>query len=243
MKRSVAAVLLGTLLLAGCTQQKDVVEPTTEEAAKVNPQTQALEAATQAGLLSDDANTELTEQEAFDQVADAVDESEYTVEATDETLSVGADEAQAREYYVFAVSDPSGRTVGKVAVDRETGEKYHYLGDGVLDDYKTFPLYDAATEQHEGWPGSYVSAAGVTLTITQEDQTGISYRFSDGTAGTAAVNGETAKSADEQMNFLLADGIVTVAGGGLTGNYAVTVADQVSEPEPDGAEASPDAAK
>lgn len=242
MKRSVAAVLLGTLLLAGCTQQKDVVEPTTEEAAKVNPQTQALEAATQAGLLSDDANTALTEQEALDQVAGAVDESEYTVEATDETLSVGADEEQAREYYVFAVSDTSGRTVGKVAVDRETGEKYHYLGDGVLDDYKTFPLYDAA-EQHEGWPGSYVSAAGVTLTITQEDQAGISYRFSDGTAGTAAVNGETAKSADEQMNFLLADGIVTVAGGGLTGNYAVTVADQVSEPEQDGAEAPSDAAE
>lgn len=223
MKQSVAAVLLGTLLLAGCTQQTDVVEPTTEEAAKVNPQTQALEAAAQAGLLGDDAETGLSEKEALDQVASAVDESQYAVEATEETLSVGVDEEQAREYYVFVVSDASGRTVGKVAVDRETGEKYHYLGDGVLDDYATFPLYDAETEQHEGWPGSYVSAAGVTLTITQEEENGIAYRFSDGTEGTAVVNGETARSADEQMNFLLADGIVTVAGGGLTGNYSVTV--------------------
>lgn len=219
MKRSIAMVSLSILLLSGCTQQADVMEPTAEEAAKVNPQTQALEAATQAGLISEDAAVGLSEQEALQQVAGAVDEAQYDVEATEETLSVGADAASAREYYVFVVSDTTGRTVGKVAVDRETGEKYNYLGDGVLDDYATFPLYDAEAEQHKGWPGSYVSPAGVTLTITQEEETGIVYCFSDGTEGTAAVNGETAKSADEQMNFLLADGIVTVAGGGLTGNY------------------------
>ncbi|MGO5094484.1 hypothetical protein ACTQ34_01465 [Agathobaculum sp. LCP25S3_E8] len=219
MKRSIAMVSLSILLLSGCTQQADVMEPTAEEAAKVNPQTQALEAATQAGLISEDVAVGLSEQEALQQVAGAVDEAQYDVEATEETLSVGADAASAREYYVFVVSDTTGRTVGKVAVDRETGEKYNYLGDGVLDDYATFPLYDAEAEQHKGWPGSYVSPAGVTLTITQEEETGIVYCFSDGTEGTAAVNGETAKSADEQMNFLLADGIVTVAGGGLTGNY------------------------
>lgn len=219
MKRSIAMLSLSILLLSGCTQQADVMEPTAEEAAKVNPQTQALEAATQAGLISEDVAVGLSEQEALQQVAGAVDEAQYDVEATEETLSVGADAASAREYYVFVVSDTTGRTVGKVAVDRETGEKYNYLGDGVLDDYATFPLYDAEAEQHKGWPGSYVSPAGVTLTITQEEETGIVYCFSDGTEGTAVVNGETAKSADEQMNFLLADGIVTVAGGGLTGNY------------------------
>lgn len=221
MKRWITVAVLGTLLLSGCTQRSDVMEPTTEETAKVNPQTQALEAATQAGLLSEDAAAGLSEQEALRQVAGAVDETQYVVEATDETLSVGTDAASACEYYVFVVSDATGRTVGKVAVDRETGEKYNYLGDGVLDDYDTFPLYDAEAEQHKGWPGSYVSPAGVTLTITQEEETGIAYCFSDGTEGTAAVNGETAKSEDEQMNFLLADGIVTVAGGGLTGNYTV----------------------
>lgn len=229
MKRSVAMVVLGTLLLSGCTQQTDVMEPTAEEAAKVNPQTQALEAATQAGLLSEDTAVGLSEQEALRQVAGGVDETEYTVEATEETLSVGADAASAREYYVFVVSDTTGRTVGKVAVDRETGEKYSYLGDGVLDDYSTFPLYDAEAEQHKGWPGSYVSSAGRTLTITQEQESEIVYCFSDGTEGTAAVNGETAKSEDEQMNFLLADGIVTVAGGGLTGNYTAVADDDLTE--------------
>lgn len=229
MKRSVAMVVLGTLLLSGCTQQTDVMEPTAEETAKVNPQTQALEAATQAGLLSEDTAVGLNEQEALQQVAGGIDETEYTVEATEETLSVGADAASAREYYVFVVSDTTGRTVGKVAVDRETGEKYSYLGDGVLDDYSTFPLYDAEAEQHKGWPGSYVSSAGRTLTITQEQESEIVYCFSDGTEGTAAVNGETAKSADEQMNFLLADGIVTVAGGGLTGNYTAVADDDLTE--------------
>lgn len=237
MKRSVAMVVLGTLLLSGCTQQTDVMEPTAEEAAKVNPQTQALEAATQAGLLSEDTAVGLSEQEALRQVAGGVDETEYTVEATEETLSVGADAASAREYYVFVVSDTTGRTVGKVAVDRENGEKYNYLGDGVLDDYATFPLYDAEAEQHKGWPGSYVSPAGMTLTITQEQEGEIVYCFSDGTEGTAAVNGETAKSADEQMNFLLADGIVTVAGGGFTGNYTVLVENDASTEQQDTAEA------
>ena len=233
MKRSVAMVVLGTLLLSGCTQQTATMEPTTEETAKTNAQMQALEAATQAGLLSEDATAGLSEQEALQQVTGSIDETQYDVEATEETLSVGTDASSSRQYYVFVVSDTTGRTVGKVAVDRETGEKYNYLGDGVLDDYATFPLYDAEAEQHKGWPGSYVSPAGVTLTITQEEETGIVYCFSDGTEGTAAVNGETAKSADEQVNFLLADGIITVAGGGLTGNYTALAASDAPTEEQD----------
>lgn len=221
MKRTMAAAMLCSLFLSGCTQQTDVMEPTAEESAQVNPQMQALEAATEAGLLQEDTVEKLTEEQAQAQVAEGLDETQYTVTLTDEALSVGADTAQARDYYVFAVSEAAdGRAVGKVAVDCETGEKYHYLGDGVLDSYTTFPLYDAAAAQREGWPGRYVSAAGVALTITQADEDTLSYLFSDGTAGEAAVSGETAKSADERMNFLLADGIVTVAGGGLTGNYA-----------------------
>ena len=222
MKRTIAAAALGALLLSGCTSQTDVLEPTTEETAKVNPQTQALEQAAQAGLLRDAAETGLTEHEALEQVAGVIDEEEYTVEATDETLIVGADEASARDYYVFAVTAAAeNRAVGKVAVDCETGEKYHYLGDGVLEDYSTFPLYDAAAEREEGWPGKYVSPAGVTLEVAQDQEDSITYRFSDGTEGAASVSGETAKSEDGALNFLLAERIVTVAGGGLTGNYTV----------------------
>lgn len=246
MKRTIAAAVLGTLLLSGCTQQTDVLEPTVEESAKVNPQTQALEQAAQAGLLRDESETGLSEREARGQVAGVLDESEYAVELTDETLTVGEDDA-ARDYYVFEVIDVAeSRAVGKVAVDCETGEKYYYLGDGVLEDYSTFPLYDEAAERSEGWPGRYVSPAGVTLEITQaEGEEGFSFRFSDGTAGTAAASGDTAKSADETLNFLLAGRIVTVAGGGLTGNYTVVLGGTDAETAQDAAqtaEAAPDTA-
>ena len=123
------------------------------------------------------------------------------------------------------------RAVGKVAVDCETGEKYHYLGDGVLEDYSTFPLYDAAAEREEGWPGKYVSPAGVTLEVAQDQEDSITYRFSDGTEGVAAVSGETAKSEDGTLNFLLAERIVTVAGGGVTGNYTVVAGESADTAE------------
>lgn len=232
MKRTIAAAALGALLLSGCTSQTDVLEPTTEETAKVNPQTQALEQAAQAGLLRDAAETGLTEHEALEQVAGVIDGEEYTVEATDETLTVGTDEASARDYYVFAVTAAAGnRAVGKVAVDCETGEKYHYLGDGVLEDYSTFPLYDAAAERDEGWPGKYVSPAGGTLEVAQDQEDSITYRFSDGTEGVAAVSGETAKSEDGTLNFLLAERIITVAGGGVTGNYTVVAGESADTTE------------
>ena len=232
MKRTIAAAALGALLLSGCTSQTDVLESTTEETAKVNPQTQALEQAAQAGLLRDAAETGLTEHEALEQVAGVIDGEEYTVEATDETLTVGTDEASARDYYVFAVTAAAeNRAVGKVAVDCETGEKYHYLGDGVLEDYSTFPLYDAAAERDEGWPGKYVSPAGVTLEVAQDQEDSITYRFSDGTEGAAAVSGETAKSEDGTLNFLLAERIVTVAGGGVTGNYTVVAGESADTTE------------
>lgn len=247
MNRTIAVAALGALLLSGCTPQTDVLEPTTEEAAKVNPQTQALEQAAQAGLLPDHTQRRLTEREALEQVAGAIDGEEYTVEATDETLTVGADEASARDYYVFAVTAAAeNRAVGKVAVDCETGEKYHYLGDGVLEDYATFPLYDAAAERAAGWPGRYVSPAGVTLEVTQDSEDSITYRFSDGTEGAAAVSGDTAKSEDGELNFLLAERIVTVAGSGLTGNYTVVVGESTDTADTadtaEGADAQADAA-
>lgn len=246
MKRTIAAAVLGTLLLSGCAKQTDVLEPTAEETAKVNPQSEALAQAEQAGLLQSSVDKGLSEQEARDQVADVLDAEDYAVEQTEETLTVGADE-DARDYFVFEViARAENRTVGKVAVDCETGEKYHYLGDGVLEDYSTFPLYDEAAERSGGWPGRYVSPAGVTLEITQaEGEEGFSFRFSDGTAGTAAASGDTAKSADETLNFLLAGRIVTVAGGGLTGNYTVVLGGTDAETAQDAAqtaEAAPDTA-
>lgn len=218
MKRPIAFAVLCTLLLSGCTQQTGAADPAAEEAGRVNAQMQALEQAEQAGLLEDEP-FQLSSEEALERVAGTIDAQAYTVEQSEETLAVGGEDGPAHEYFVFEVCDAAGEPVGKVAVDRETGEKYYYLGDGVLEDYESFPLYDPEAERPAGWEGQYVNPADVSLTITEEQDGAFAYAFSDGTQGTAAVSGETAKSADGEINFLLAEGIVTVAGGGLTGNY------------------------
>ncbi len=69
------------------------------------------------------------------------------------------------------------------------------------------------------WDGTYQSAASVTLEVLQEDADTFAYCFSDGTAGNAEISGNIAKSSDETLNFLFADGIITVVGGALVGNY------------------------
>ncbi|MDO4269565.1 MAG: hypothetical protein Q4C72_01455 [Eubacteriales bacterium] len=224
MKRSIAVLALFALFLPGCAQQVDVAVPKAEEAPPVNPQSQALTRAEQAGLLEESDPSGMTEDEARGLLAEAIDETQYTIDLTDETLSVGKDDA-AHEYYVFAVGDAAGEPVGKVAVDRETGEKYNYLGDGVLDEYATFPLYDPAADAACDWEGAYAGPALMELEILQGDADSFTYLFSDGTVGEAVISGNTAKSADGEINFLFAEDIVTVAGGGLTGNYTPQPAD------------------
>ena len=65
----------------------------------------------------------------------------------------------------------------------------------------------------------YADENGRTLTLTLQEDGSLSYTFSDGTAGTAVVTGDTAVSADGTLTFLLEQGIVTAAGGSVTGNY------------------------
>ncbi len=221
MKRTIAFAALGALLLSGCAQQTDVMEPSAEESGAESPQLQALERAEQAGLLDQNENAReaLTEDEALSAVTEPLDASKYTAAMTDEVLSIGADAAEARAYFVVEVSETGGKAVGKVAVDQETGERYNYLGDGVLEDYATFPLYNPAVDGVGGWEGTYKGPVSILLEITRDTPDTLTYLFSDGTQGTATVTGETARSEDGDINFLLAENIVTVAGGGLTGNY------------------------
>ena len=215
MKRSAAFAALCFLLLTGCAPGTGPEETAAEEAAQANAQQQALERAEQAGLLAQQQEPVIAAEQAETQIAALLEEYGYTAARTEDTLSVG-DGAAAHDYYVFAVRDAAGGEAGKLAVDCVTGEAYHYLGDGVLEALSAFP-----TGQPHGWPGVYAGPVQRTLEIMQTDEQTIAYAFSDGTAGTASVAGYTAKSADGEINFLLADRIITVAGGGLTGNYTI----------------------
>lgn len=141
-----------------------------------------------------------------------------TAVLTDEQLSVRAADGTSRGYYVFAISRADGSDAGKAAVDCMTGQVYHYLGDGVLEPYTSFLLYDG-DRAGQDWPGVYADENGRTLTLVLQEDGSLAYTFSDGTAGTAMVSGDTAASADGMLTFLLEQGIVTAAGGSMTGNY------------------------
>jgi len=175
----------------------------------------------------------LEEAEASARIADTLHAGSYVITLTDDQLTVGDD--QEHEYFVFAVTDvgaaePVSRVpsaadtdtdtlIGYVAVNRVTGELYYYLGDGVLEDYASFPLYDADAAWACRWVGTYQGPASMTLEVLQGTSEAFTYRFSDGTTGQAQLSSNTAKSTDPAISFLFADDTITVISEKLVGNY------------------------
>ena len=203
MERTIALAALCAVLLSGCTEQMDAAE----KQAVQQDQTGGVE---ETRLLS--------EAQAQKQVLAPLSGTCSAV-LTEEILSVCAADGAEHAYFVFEVSGAEGTPVGKAAVDRTTGEAYYYLGDGVLEDYTAFPLYDAAASDRQSWAGVYLGENGSTLTVGQQEEGSITYAFSDGTQGEAATDGGTAVSADGTLHFLLEQGIMTVAGGEQAGVY------------------------
>ena len=203
MERTIALAALCAVLLSGCTEQMDAA------------QKQAVQQDQTGGV---EETRLLSEAQAQKQVLAPLSGTCSAV-LTEETLSVCAADGAEHAYFVFEGSGAEGTPVGKAAVDRTTGEAYYYLGDGVLEDYTAFPLYDAAVSNRQSWAGVYLGEDGSTLTVGQQEEGSITYAFSDGTQGEAATDGGTAVSADGTLHFLLEQGIMTVAGGEQAGVY------------------------
>ena len=203
MERTIALAALCAVLLSGCTEQMDAA------------QKQAVQQDQTGGV---EETRLLSEAQAQKQVLAPLSGTCSAV-LTEETLSVRAADGAEHAYFVFEVSGAEGTPVGKAAVDRTTGEAYYYLGDGVLEDYTAFPLYDAAVSDRQSWAGVYLGEDGSTLTVGQQEEGSITYAFSDGTQGEATVDGGTAVSVDGMLHFLLEQGIMTVAGGEQAGVY------------------------
>lgn len=203
MERTIALAALCAVLLSGCTEQMDAA------------QKQAVQQDQTGGV---EETRLLSEAQAQKQVLAPLSGTCSAV-LTEETLSVCAADGAEHAYFVFEVSGAEGTPVGKAAVDRTTGEAYYYLGDGVLEDYTAFPLYDAAASDRQSWAGVYLGENGSTLTVGQQEEGSITYAFSDGTQGEATVDGGTAVSVDGMLHFLLEKGIMTVAGGEQAGVY------------------------
>ena len=203
MERTIALAALCAVLLSGCTEQMDAA------------QKQAVQQDQTGGV---EETRLLSEAQAQKQVLAPLSGTCSAV-LTEETLSVCAADGAEHAYFVFEVSGAEGTPVGKAAVDRTTGEAYYYLGDGVLEDYTAFPLYDAAASDRQSWAGVYLGENGSTLTVGEQEEGSITYAFSDGTQGEATVDGGTAVSVDGMLHFLLEQGIMTVAGGEQAGVY------------------------
>lgn len=207
MERTIALAALCAVLLSGCAVQADAGQEQAVQQAVPQDQTVGAE-----------EERLLTEAQAREQVLAPLSGT-CAAALTEETLSVRAADGAEHAYFVFEVSGAEGTPVGKAAVDRTTGEAYYYLGDGVLEDYTAFPLYDAAVSDRQSWAGVYLGEDGSTLTVGQQEEGSITYAFSDGTQGEATVDGGAAVSVDGTLHFLLEQGIMTVAGGEQAGVY------------------------
>ena len=60
------------------------------------------------------------------------------------------------------------------------------------------------------------------MTLSQTDPETFSYAFSDGVSGAATAGKDSAASEDGAIRFLLHEGVLTVIGGGETGNYTLS---------------------
>lgn len=229
MPKRICAFLVLLTVLCGCEKQSEAADPGPQQEPPVNPQSEVLTKAEQAGMLEPEPEPEPKEHEPHEVdeagaaalVSESIDSEKYVVALAETQLQVAGAEGEAHDFYVFDVTDTAGAAVGQVAIDRETGEKYHYLGAGTLDDYSTFPLYDASVDAVCDWQGTYTTGTSVPvdLEILQGDANSFEYRFSDGTSGNARISGNTAKSTDEKINFLFTEEAITVVGDTVTGNY------------------------
>lgn len=183
-----AALLLFSMstALTGCGKQTDVTPPTqTEQPATPPPTPQK------------PAKTQLTEDEAKALVKEKLPEGyQATAAGTAESDQI----KKGASYALFTVADKDGKRVGTVAIDRESGDRYNYAGEGKLSEYSEFPLYDAATDAQCDWNGVFKNGT-LSVELMQADSTSFEFYFSDGGDGVARVKGNTAQTTDGKYTF------------------------------------------
>lgn len=210
-----------SLGLSGCNVVSGEAEPTRES---VSAQAQALEEAQRKGLLQETTEVQVTQEQAKNDIEKIVTADSVSVVDEAEVVS-----EQGNLCYVFSVQNGT-EEIGQMAIDTVTGDKFYYLGEGVLEDYKAFPAYNPLSEVDERWCGTFEGPLYQAMKLEPVDEDQIVYSFDNGPNGTAFLEGESAKSEDGELIFLLSEEGITVIGGNQTGNY-VLLADSVEEAE------------
>ena len=147
------------------------------------------------------------------------DSESYAVAPSRETLECEV-EGDTHSFAVFDVSRRAdGGAVGQVAVDRVTGDRYSYHGEGVLGEYDA--LLSEPEDTETDWAGCYAASSGASVTLEQTGERTFTFTFSDGVTGTASADRDSAASEDGETRFLLHEDVLTVIGSGETGNYTL----------------------
>lgn len=120
-------------------------------------------------------------------------------------------EVDGEGYYVFLVATKQdNKAVGQVAVNKRTGEKFNYQGEGQLSDYSDFQLYDPAVDAVAEWEGVFTDGTR-TLELIPMDERSFEYLLDD-LNGVARGTGNTAEDEENGITFTYEEGSITLSG-------------------------------
>lgn len=210
-KRLPAVLCLLFLLLFGCSRSQTPAPPAASSGAAssasgpADASTPAPKPDSKPSKPAPDADPELTIGEARALLAEHIDTQTYMILEGDAHLKV-----DGKEYFLFIVADKAtNKAIGQVAVDKTTGARYNYEGEGVLGDYSDFALYSVDNDRECDWNGEFTDGER-TLLLMQGDPSSFEYELGD-TAGVARISGTTA--ADGELTFTYGeDGTITLSG-------------------------------
>lgn len=147
-------------------------------------------------------------------LAEDIDTDSYMILDGNTKLEVGGE-----SYYVFIVADRSdNKVVGQLAVNKKTGEKFNYEGQGVLSAYSEFSLYNAEVEADYNWEGTYTDGER-TVELLPMDDSSFEYTIGDVT-GAAQINVGKARDAENDITFSWDEGGNLVLIGAVVGTFA-----------------------
>ena len=172
---------------------------------------------------SGDNLTLLTADEARSLICERINTDIYTVTLTSEQIETGN-----RDYYQFTVSSNDSPLTPSLIVDKESGRIYCYTDTGDVQNYSSFPLYNASTDAICDWNGDFVRLSEepdsfASIRLGQADSNSFEFTLtaeSDESTlellGVARIRGNTAIYTEDgfQLDFLMNESSLVIAESG-----------------------------
>ena len=153
-------------------------------------------------------------------LAEDIDTDDYMILDGGTKLEVEGD-----SYYLFIIaSRADNKVVGQLAVNKNTGEKYNYEGEGTLGDYSEFSLYNPETDAVHDWEGVFQDGER-TLELLPIDENSFEYILGDLT-GVARIEGSTAKDLENNVTFSWDEDGGLILLGDAEGSFAPAPAEE-----------------